>query len=84
MAKQLEGYPELSPEQRALIEKIRVKGDELDRLCRELHVYVQEMEIPDGERFLAAEPQRWLALGKTQLQQGIGALVRAVAQQTSF
>lgn len=31
-------------------------------------------------RFLRAEPQRWAAIGKTDIQTGIMALVRAVAQ----
>ena len=31
-------------------------------------------------RFQAAEPQRWCAIGKTDIQTGIMALVRAVAQ----
>lgn len=32
------------------------------------------------ERFLNAEPHRWAAIGKTDIQTGIMALVRAVAQ----
>ena len=31
-------------------------------------------------RFDRAEPQRWAAIGKTDIQTGIMALVRAVAQ----
>ena len=31
-------------------------------------------------RFIAAEPARWAAIGKTDIQTGIMALVRAVAQ----
>jgi len=37
-------------------------------------------EALELERFLAAEPQRWAAIGKTDIQTGIMALVRAVAQ----
>lgn len=32
------------------------------------------------ERFLVAEPHRWASIGKTDIQTGIMALVRAVAQ----
>ncbi|MBJ9695741.1 Acb2/Tad1 domain-containing protein [Burkholderia cenocepacia] len=37
-------------------------------------------ECIELRRFLAAEPQRWAAIGKTDIQTGIMALVRAVAQ----
>lgn len=40
----------------------------------------QAVAIADLDRFLAAEPQRWAAIGKTDIQTGIMALVRAVAQ----
>lgn len=40
-------------------------------------------EAQEFRRFLAAEPQRWSAIGKTDIQTGIMALVRAVAQPTS-
>ena len=42
--------------------------DEASAECLELH------------RFNAAEPQRWAAIGKTHIQEGLMALVRAVAQ----
>lgn len=32
------------------------------------------------DRFMAAEPQRWASIGRTDIQTGIMALVRAVAQ----
>lgn len=37
-------------------------------------------ECVELRRFRAAEPQRWAAIGKTDIQTGIMALVRAVAQ----
>lgn len=37
-------------------------------------------EIEELERFEAAEPMRWASIGKTDIQTGIMALVRAVAQ----
>lgn len=37
-------------------------------------------ECQEFARFTAAEPQRWAAIGKTDIQTGIMALVRAVAQ----
>lgn len=40
-------------------------------------------EAQEFRRYLAAEPQRWAAIAKTDLQTGIMALVRAVAQPTA-
>lgn len=37
-------------------------------------------ECQELRRFRAAEPQRWAAIGKTDIQTGIMAMVRAVAQ----
>lgn len=37
-------------------------------------------ECHEYRRFAAAEPQRWAAIGKTDIQTGIMAMVRAVAQ----
>lgn len=37
-------------------------------------------ECHEFRRFQGAEPQRWAAIGKTDIQTGIMALVRAVAQ----
>ncbi len=37
-------------------------------------------ECHEFRRFVAAEPQRWAAIGKTDIQTGLMALVRAVAQ----
>ena len=41
-------------------------------------------ECHEYRRFQAAEPQRWAAIAKTDIQTGIMALTRAVAQPTTF
>ena len=37
-------------------------------------------EMAEYQRFNAAEPHRWAAIGKTNIQTGVMALVRAIAQ----
>lgn len=37
-------------------------------------------EYAEFNRFIAAEPQRWAEIGKTNIELGVMALVRAVAQ----
>lgn len=41
-------------------------------------------ECVDLRRFIEAQPERWAALGKTHLQEGLMDLTRAVAQPTTF
>ncbi|HSX85400.1 MAG TPA: hypothetical protein VLE50_08320, partial [Cellvibrio sp.] len=41
-------------------------------------------ECAELRRFNAAEPMRWLSIGKTDVQTGIMALIRAIAQPTTF
>ncbi|WP_220814089.1 Acb2/Tad1 domain-containing protein [Pseudomonas paralcaligenes] len=59
---------DLEVKQAAAVASKRSPQDEATAECVELR------------RFLAAEPQRWASLGKTDIQTGIMALVRAVAQ----
>lgn len=40
-------------------------------------------DVLEFQRFEAAEPLRWASIGKTDIQTGIMALVRAVAQPTT-
>ena len=88
--RKIAGYRELSQEEIDLINRIKAKGEEMLELQAELaamlnhqHVKkaVNEERDPDElARFRAAEPLRWAAIGKTDIQTGIMALVRAVAQ----
>jgi hypothetical protein len=50
-------------------------------LHRELVGYLAvQAETDDLRRLHAAEPLRWASIGKTDIQTGVMALVRAVAQ----
>ena len=45
---------------------------------------LQQVIFSEFERLTNAEPHHWVATGATNLQQGLMALTRAVAQPTSF
>ena len=76
--------------------RIKAKGDELLCLQSELSrmlILQEKQKIKDAtremrsdeaeselDRFRQAEPLRWAAIGKTDIQTGIMAMVRAVAQ----
>ncbi len=91
--RKITGYRELSQVEIDLMNRIKAKGRELLELQAELvEMLVKQgreksadaAENTDRhaelERFHAAEPMRWAAIGKTDIQTAVMALVRAVAQ----
>lgn len=94
--RKIKGYRELTQAEVDLMNRIKAKGAELLALQDELMDLIGEQltdkqlaaasndESGEAEieynRFLAAEPFRWAAIGKTDIQTGVMALVRAVAQ----
>lgn len=69
--RQIKGYRELSAEEIALMNEIKTKGAELGELVAKL-------------RATEGLDQRWVSIGATDLQTGLMALTRAVAQPTFF
>lgn len=93
--RKISGYRELSQVEIDLMNAIKAKGAELLDLQQQVvvHLASQRQERLDAvalaagndpatelDRYVAAEPERWAAIGKTDIQTGIMALVRAVAQ----
>lgn len=69
--KLIKGYRDLSEEEIALMNKIKLAGEGLGALVEEL-------------RSTGTLDQRWVSEGNTDLQKGIMSLVRSVARPTSF
>ncbi len=65
------GYRQLGDTEVALINKIKAHGIALGELVNEL-------------RSIPGLDQRWISIGATDLQTGLMALARAVAQPTTF
>jgi hypothetical protein len=68
----IKGYRELNQSEIDLMNKIKTKGAELDKLVKELRMYGTTID------------QRWVSVGATDLQKGLMALTRSVAQPTFF
>ena len=87
----IKGYRDLTQDEIDMMNQIKEKGQELldlhAKLLAGLNSTEAALRITGNEeeslRFAAAEPKRWAAIGKTHIQEGISALVRAVAQPTS-
>lgn len=65
------GYRQLSQAEADLMNKIKAKGVELGALVGEL-------------RAMPSLDQRWISIGATDLQTGLMALTRGVAQPSTF
>lgn len=65
------GYRDLSQAEIDLLNKVKSKGVELGELIAEL-------------RATEGLDQRWISIGATDLQTGLMALTRGIAQQTTF
>jgi hypothetical protein len=65
------GYRRLNDAEAALMNEIKARGVELGEL-------VQKLRATDGL------DQRWVSIGATDLQTGLMALTRGVAQPTTF
>jgi hypothetical protein len=65
------GYRELDQADITAINDIKAKADEVGALCEALSKH-------------EGVDQRWVAIGRTHLQQGFMALVRSIAQPESF
>lgn len=69
--RKITGYRELSETEIALMNEIKAKAVELGDLVERLNC------VPSIDK-------RWVSIGKTDLQTGIMALTRSVAQPTTF
>lgn len=65
------GYRELNQEEIDLMNEVKAKGVELGQLVDKL------MQTDSLDK-------RWVSIGKTDLQQGLMALVRSIAQPETF
>lgn len=70
--RQIKGYRELSQAEIDLMNRIKEQGVELGALVAELKAKGSDLD------------QRWVAIGATDLQTGLMALTRAVAQPSFF
>ena len=89
--RKIKGYRELSQEEIDLMNEIKAKAEELEILVQKVDAKVKHQGTEalrqggeEAERINAAQPMRWASIARTDLQTGIMALVRAVAQPETF
>ena len=67
----IKGYRELTPEDIKLMNEVKEKGAELGKLIEKLNM------MPETDK-------RWLEIGKTNIQQGLMAVTRAITTPNFF
>ena len=93
--RKIAGYRDLSQHEIDLMNAIKAKGEELGALLNQVDTHLElqrlaaEQQANEGKpnertRLGGAQPYRWLAIARTDLQTGIMAAVRAIAQPTTF
>ena len=92
MQPKITGYRQLSPAEAALMNEAKALGAQFEDLVARLKRYHWEQneralatQMEDGElnRLVNAEPERWLAMGRTDIQTGVMKIVRSIAQPAS-
>lgn len=67
----IKGYRELTPDNIKLMNEVKEKGAELGELIEKLNM------MPETDK-------RWLEIGKTNIQQGLMAITRAITTPDFF
>lgn len=84
------GYRQLSPAEVALINEGKALAEQCGAYIAKLRAYVpQGMSGPEGGEAEACKPgatldQRWISIGATDLQRGFMAVIRGIAQPSTF
>lgn len=73
------GYRQLSEAEVALMNKGKALAEQCGDYIAELRTYVEREGSPDP-----VVDQRWVSIGATQLQQGFMAVIRGIAQPSTF
>jgi hypothetical protein len=88
------GYRQLGAEEASLMNEAKALGAQFEDLIGRLRVYHTTQKGAAGtamtpekeaerQRLRDAEPERWLAMGRTDIQTGVMKIVRSIAQPAS-
>lgn len=86
---QIKGYRDLSQGEIDMMNEVKALAQRVEGYVAmvQSHLRTQETEAPDDAeraRIAAAQPARWASIARTDFQTGFMALVRAIAQPTTF
>lgn len=76
------GYRQLSAEEATLMNEGKALGEQLGAYIQKLRTYVPENTA--GLAPGSTLDQRWISIGATDLQRGLMAVIRGIAQPSTF
>lgn len=90
--RRIKGYRELNQEEIDLMNKVKALGPQVEEVMNEVEAYLAGQHArgnvvgnsEERDRLETAEPQRWFALARTDLQVGLMKLTRSIAQPGFF
>lgn len=94
--RKISGYHELTQAEIDLMNEVKALGPQIESVIDKLQRHVNAQHVAamnamqndgktgDQDHLDNASPRRWVAIGQTNLQQGLMALTRAVAQPEFF
>lgn len=77
------GYRQLSAEEQALINEGKALAEQCGAWIAKLRKHPMPGVIQSGEELVPLD-QRWISIGATDLQRGFMAVIRGIAQPTTF
>lgn len=80
----IKGYRDLSQAEIDLMNEIKQKAEETGVLVDKLINFNDSQSVKNADGSVVSVDYRWVAIGKTDLQKGFMALVRAIAKPESF
>lgn len=80
----IKGYRNLSQAEIDLMNEIKANGEQLRALITRVQHHISSQPDPEVPHSQVTNPMRWASIAQTDLQTGLMALTRAVAQPTSF
>jgi xanthine dehydrogenase iron-sulfur cluster and FAD-binding subunit A len=89
MTQQITGYRQLSEVEVQLMNRAKALGQQYEQLIAEVRQHLSQQRnlagcsVDEHSRITQAEPDRWLAMGRTDIQVGTMKIVRSVAQPSA-
>lgn len=78
------GYRQLTPAEVALMNEGKALAEQCGAYIEKLRMYKDCMRREGDNRLDPALDQRWISIGATDLQRGFMAVIRGIAQPTTF
>lgn len=82
--RKITGYRELDQTEIDLMNEVKALGPQIEDLIRRIGDQYNLTAAPENDYWSDAEPGRWLAIARTNIQQGLMAMTRAVAKPDFF